>query len=74
MEHNFELLATYMHISYQNKSNYFPLSMAKEYASGNGFNNKKVLHFTFQYTANNNTSLFGYSPTYDILRGKYDEY
>lgn len=74
MEHNFELLATYMHISYQNKLNYFPLSMAKEYASGNGFNNKKVLHFTFQYTANNNTSLFGYSPTYDILRGKYDEY
>ena len=73
-KYNFELLPTYMHISWGDKLNYFPSTLANKLAKGNGFNGKKVLHFTFQYTANNNTSMFGYSPTYDILRGKYDEY
>ena len=74
MDHNMELLPTYMHISWGNKYNYFPSTLANKLAKGNGFNGKKVLHFTFQYTANNNTSMFGYSPSFDILRGKLDEY
>ena len=74
MDHNMELLPTYMHISWGNKYNYFPSTLANKLAKGNGFNGKKVLHFTFQYTANNNTSMFGYSPSFDILRGKIDEY
>lgn len=73
-EHDFELLPTYMHISWGDKFNYFPSTLVNKLAKGNGFNGKKVLHFTFQYTANNNTSMFGYSPTFDILRGKFDEY
>ena len=74
MHHDFELLPTYMHISYNDKLNYFPMTLCNKLAKGNGFNGKKVLHFTFQYTANNNTSLFGYSPSFDILRGELDEY
>lgn len=74
MNHNMELLPTYMHISWHGHLHYFPTTMANKLAQGDGFNGKKVLHFTFQYTADNNTSLFGYSPSYDILRGKYDEY
>lgn len=74
MEHNFELLPTYMHISWFGKFNYFPKELANEYAKGDGFNKKKVLHFTFQYTASNNTSMVGYTPVFDVLRGKYDEY
>ncbi len=74
MQHNFELLPTYTHISYAGIYHHFPLTLANKLAKGNGFNGKKVLHFTFQYTANNNTSMFGYSPTFDILRGKLDDY
>ena len=43
MEHNFELLPTYMHISWAGKFNYFPKELANEYAKGDGFNKKKVL-------------------------------
>lgn len=74
MDHNMELLPTYMHISWGNKLNYFPSTLVNKLAKGTGFNGKKVLHFTFQYTANNNTSMFGYSPSFDILRGKLDDY
>lgn len=74
MSHDFELLPTYMHISWGDHYHYFPMTLCNKLAKGNGFNNKKVLHFTFQYTANNNTSLFGYSPTFDIIRGKLDDY
>ena len=74
MQHNFELLPTYMHISWGNMMHYFPLTLCNKLAKGNGFNGKKVLHFTFQYTSNNNSSLFGYSPTFDILRGELDDY
>ena len=74
MNHEMELLPTYMHISWGSKYNYFPTTLVNKLAKGNGFNGKKVLHFTFQYTANNNTSLFGYSPSFDILRGHLDDY
>lgn len=73
-KHHFALFPTYMHISWYDYIHYFPMDMAKKYAGGDGFNHKKVLHFTFQYTANNNGSMFGYTPIYDILRGKYDAY
>lgn len=74
LDHNFELLPTYMHISWHDLMHEFPSTLCNKLAKGNGFNGKKVLHFTFQYTANNNTSMFGYSPTFDILRGKLDDY
>lgn len=74
MDYTCPLFPTYMHISWQNHLHRFPMKMALKYAGGDGFNDKKILHFTFQYTANNNTSLYGYTPSLDILRGEFDEY
>lgn len=74
MDKGLTLFPTYMHISWQGHIHHFPMTQALKYAGGDGLNHKKVLHFTFQYTANDNQSFFGYSPTFDILRGKYDDY
>lgn len=47
--------------------------MAEEFAGGNGFNGKPVLQFTYQFTESNNGNLGGYNPSFDILRGRYDD-
>lgn len=74
-----EICATYTHLSWGDIPMYFPSTLATQLASGNGFNNKPVLQFTLQYTTNNNNvNIYNkennYTPMFDILRGKYDEY
>ena len=69
---DYGIMPTYSHLSYYGKYNQFPTDMAKTYAGGNGFNNKPVLQFTYQFTDNNNTDLYSKTPMYDILRGKHD--
>ena len=74
-----EICATYTHLSWGDIPMYFPSTLASQLASGNGFNNKPVLQFTLQYTTNNNNvNIYNkennYTPMFDILRGKYDEY
>lgn len=77
--HTWEIIPTYTHISWYNELHHFPNEMAKKYAQGNGYNNKPVLQFTYQFTTNNNAVTPGnttnlYTPMFDILRGKYDQH
>ena len=75
MGYKFNIMPTYTHTGDGTGTSHdFPLEDAKTLAGGNGFNNKPVLQFTLQYTANNNLSSFGYIPMFDIYRGKFDEY
>ncbi len=78
-DHHMEIYPTYTHLEYYNNKHYFPLAMANELAGGNGFNNKPVLQFTYQFTSNNNLVNASnpngtMTPMFDILRGKYDEH
>ena len=74
MDYTFEIMPTYTHCgNYQNPTS-FPTDTANELAGGNGFNGKPVLQFTLQFTTSNNLSLHDYTPMYDIIRGKYDDY
>ncbi|HPE94651.1 MAG TPA: glycosyl hydrolase, partial [Bacillota bacterium] len=72
-DHSFEIIPTYTHIAYGSTPHRFPNNMASETAGGNGFNGKPVLQFTYQFTTLNNSDLSGYTPMFDILRGKYDD-
>lgn len=77
--YNQEICATYSHVAWGDTPMYFPLTLATDLASGNGFNDKPVLQFTLQYTNNNNNvNIYNkeanYTPMFDILRGKYDDY
>ena len=76
LDYKFGIIPTYSHCGkltddYQET---FPLETAKLLAGGNGFNNKPVIQYTLQFTASNNEGLYGYTPMFDILRGKYDNY
>ena len=78
-EYEVEVMPTYTHISWYGNKNYFPLTAARSLAGGNGFNGLPVLQFTLQYTDNNNNvgnhnTTNNYTPVFDVLRGKYDEY
>lgn len=78
-DYNQEICATYTHLSWGDIPMYFPSTLASKLASGNGFNDKPVLQFTLQYTTNNNNvniynKTSNYTPMFDILRGKYDDY
>ena len=77
--YNQEICATYTHLGWGNSPSYFPTTLAKKLAGGNGFNGLPVLQFTLQYTTNNNDVNIhnyqnNYTPMFDILRGKYDDY
>ncbi len=74
LDYEYEIMPTYTHIGWGSSLNYFPSSMAAEFAGGNGFNGKPVLQFTYQYTTSNNGSLDGYTPMFDIMRGEYDDH
>ena len=78
-DYNQEICATYTHLSWYGNPMYFPSTLAKKLASGNGFNGLPVLQFTLQFTDNNNNvNIYNkdnnYTPMFDILRGKYDDY
>ncbi len=73
MDYDYGIMPTYTHLSWYYTPNDFPLDMANEFAGGNGFNGKPVLQFTYQFTINNNSSLYWKTPMFDILRGNYDD-
>ncbi|MBR1872905.1 MAG: hypothetical protein IJ795_06845 [Bacteroidales bacterium] len=79
LDHRYEILPTYCHISWYSTMSYFPLSIAKEWAGGDGFNGKRVIQFTYQFTTDNNSVSSSNpggvrTPMWDILRGKYDDH
>lgn len=76
MDYDFGIMPTYSHCGRltDDFQETFPLQTANEFAGGNGFNNKPVIQYTLQFTASNNEGLYGYTPMFDILRGKYDDY
>ena len=78
-EYDQEICATYSHVAWGETPMNFPLTLARDLASGNGFNSLPVLQFTLQYTTNNNNvniynTTNNYTPMFDILRGEYDDY
>lgn len=68
-----DIFMTYLHIGWYNDLNYVDLDFLNSQAGGNGFNGKPVLEFTYQFTTDNN-ALAGYTPMYDICKGKYDDH
>lgn len=77
--HEWEIMPTYTHIGWGNELHHFPNLMAAKYAGGNGYNDRPVLQFTYQFTTNNNAVSPGNTtnlntPMFDILRGKYDNH
>ena len=71
--YDYEIMPTYTHLLYGTRPNAFPMEQALKFAGGNGFNGKPVLQFTYQFTASNNVDLAAYTPTFDIMRGKFDD-
>ncbi len=71
--YDYEIMPPYTHLMWGSRPNVFALEQARQFAGGNGFDGKPVLQFTYQFTASNNESLAAYTPTFDIMRGKYDE-
>ena len=74
MDYKFGLAPTYTHCGKAYDPGKFPLESANMFAGGNGENGKPVLQFTMQYTSSNNLGLSDYTPMFDIIRGKYDQY
>ena len=74
----YDILPTYTHIGWwpptstSRVPNYFPNKMAKALAGGNGFNDKPVLQFTYQFTTYNNVNLQGYTPMFDVMKVQFD--
>lgn len=65
---------TYLHIGWGDGNftkNSLDLDFINSQAGGNGFNGKPVLELTYQFTTTNNV-LGGYTPMYDICRGRLD--
>ncbi len=71
--YDYEIMPTYTHLLYGTRPNAFPTEQANKFAGGNGFDGKPVLQYTYQFTASNNESLAAYTPTFDIMRGKFDD-
>lgn len=74
MDYKFDIMPTYTHTRFYEDPTSFPTKTALTLAGGNGFNGLPVLQFTLQFTTSNNEGLHGYTPMFDILRGKYDNY
>ena len=74
LDHDMDVFMTYMHMGWYDDVTTFEESIkerAEKHAGGNGFNGKPVLMFTYQWTITNNAAN-GYTPMFDILRGKKD--
>ncbi len=71
--YDYEIMPTYTHLLYGTRPNAFPMEQALKFAGGNGFDGKPVLQYTYQFTASNNVDLAAYTPTFDIMRGKFDD-
>ncbi|MCL2546673.1 MAG: hypothetical protein FWE06_05695 [Oscillospiraceae bacterium] len=75
LDTTFTIMPTYTHIGFHGTPAHFPLEMAREFAGGDGFNDRPVLHLSYQFTTSNNqpSQLYGYTPMFSILNGQYDE-
>lgn len=75
LDSKLDVFMTYYHIGWGG-GNYAQtntdVNFLRAQAGGNGFNGKPVLEFTYQFTTTNNV-LGGYTPMYDICRGRVDE-
>ncbi len=75
LDYDMDVYMTYLHMGWYDSESTFEESIkprAEKHAGGNGFNGKPVLMFTYQWTYTNNAAS-GYTPMYDILRGKMDK-
>lgn len=73
----FEIMPTYAHLNWAGTPMRFSQG-AHDLAGGNGFDGKRVLQYTYQFTENNNSVYFGKdsdlsSPMFKILRGEFDK-
>ena len=71
---NLDIYMDYLHIGWYGadySENSLDVDYMKKHAGGNGFNGKPVLELTYQFTTTNNT-LGGYTPMFDICRGRVD--
>lgn len=71
-----DVYMTYLHIGWDGVLNDFSeaFGLAQKYAGGNGFDDKPVFHLTYQFTVTNNATGGVYTPMFDILRDKLDDY
>ncbi len=74
IDNDMDIFMTYLHIGWgdgEYTKNSLDLDFVNSQAGGNGFNGKPVLELTYQFTTTNNV-LGGYTPMYDICRGRLD--
>ncbi len=71
-----DVYMTYLHIGWYGQLADFSetFARAETYAGGNGFDGKPVFNLTYQFTETNNATGGVYTPMFDILRGKLDDY
>lgn len=71
-----DVYMTYQHIGWYGTTSDFSetFERAKKFAGGNGFDGKPVFNLTYQFTETNNATGGVYTPMWDILRGKLDNY
>lgn len=72
---NADVYMTYQHLGWGSNLADFSETFrrAEKYAGGTGFDGKKIFNLTYQFTCSNNAT-GGYNPSFDIIRGKMDEY
>lgn len=63
LEHKFEIMLVYNHLA-----NEVPMEAMEQMKKED-----RIIEFTFQTCVNNNETLYGYTPMFDIIDGKYDE-
>lgn len=74
IESELDVFMTYLHCGWYGKDytrSELDMNLINSQAGGNGFNGKPVLELTYQFTTTNN-GLGGYTPMYDICRGRLD--
>ena len=74
IESELDVFMTYLHTGWYGKDytrSALDMDLITSEAGGNGFNGKPVLELTYQFTTTNN-ALGGYTPMYDIMRGRLD--
>lgn len=71
-----DVYMTYLHIGWYGTTTdpKETFDRAKKFAGGNGFDGKPVFNLTYQFTETNNATGGVYTPMWDILRGRLDNY
>ncbi len=75
LDYDMDVFMTYLHMGYYDTEITYDNSVKERnltYAGGNGFDDKAVLMLSYQWTTTNN-ACNGYTPMFDILRGKMDD-